>query len=48
VRYEDTKSTTSVRTMGQMIRALWQIRQAWRADVRMQPLPEPAQVRQAA
>ncbi len=30
VRYEDTASTTSVRTMGRMLRDLWQIRQAWR------------------
>jgi predicted glycoside hydrolase/deacetylase ChbG (UPF0249 family) len=29
VRYEDSASTTSVRTMGRMIQALWQIRRAW-------------------
>lgn len=30
VRYEDTASTTNVRTMGRMLRDLWKIRRAWR------------------
>jgi dolichyl-phosphate beta-glucosyltransferase len=48
VRYEDTTSTTSMRTMGQMLRALWQIRRAWRADILPEPLPVPARISQAA
>jgi dolichyl-phosphate beta-glucosyltransferase len=30
VHYEDAASTTSMSTMGKMLRALWQIRRAWR------------------
>jgi dolichyl-phosphate beta-glucosyltransferase len=30
VRYEDTASTTSVHTMGRMLRDLWKIRRSWR------------------
>jgi dolichyl-phosphate beta-glucosyltransferase len=48
VRYEDTSSTTSARNVGQMIRALWQIRRAWRAEVRPEPALVSIQDRQAA
>ncbi len=32
VRYEDTASTTGIRTMGRMLRDLWKIRRAWRPE----------------
>jgi dolichyl-phosphate beta-glucosyltransferase len=42
VRFEDRASTTSFRTMGKMVRELWQIRRHWRQ------LPGPAQQPAAA
>jgi dolichyl-phosphate beta-glucosyltransferase len=48
VRYEDTSSTTSARNVGQMIRALWRIRQEWRSEGRPEQAAVATHERQAA
>jgi glycosyltransferase involved in cell wall biosynthesis len=49
VRYDDANSTTGWRSMGRMIRDLWQIRRAWPADaVTRAERPEAAERREAA
>jgi dolichyl-phosphate beta-glucosyltransferase len=47
VRYEDRASTTSMASMGRMLRELWRIRRTWRQAPRPEPV-RPAQPRRRA